>query len=34
VLGLSGVTHMPTDPVIATNMLQMELDFFADALRR
>ena len=34
VLGLSGVTHMPTDPVIATNMVQMELDFFADALRR
>ncbi len=34
ILGLSGVTHMPTDPVIATNMVQLELDFFAEALRR
>ena len=33
VLSLSGVTHMPTDPVAAENMVQLQLDFFRDALR-
>ncbi len=33
VLSLSGVTHMPTDPVAAENMVQLQLDFFRNALR-
>jgi len=33
VLSLSGVTHMPTDPVAAENMVQLQIDFLRNALR-
>jgi dipeptidyl-peptidase-4 len=32
VVGLSGVTHMPVDPVIAEHMIQLEIQFFREAL--
>jgi dipeptidyl-peptidase-4 len=32
VVGLSGVTHMPVDPVIAEHMVQLEVQFFREAL--
>jgi dipeptidyl-peptidase-4 len=32
VVGLSGVTHMPVDPVIAEHLVQLEIEFFRESL--
>ena len=32
VVGLSGITHMAVDPVIAEHLIELELQFFREAL--
>jgi len=32
VVSLSGATHMPTDPLVAQNMVKLEIDFFKETL--